>query len=106
MVAYYAWGMDGLVAVVRKVADIAIAVMAAISAIAVPCVAQDGIMAGYVAGEKLTEEVHKVWFSATAHSASATFLVFPTPCRPHKPAAGRWFLDGERVCHPAPWLKQ
>ena len=51
VVAYYAWGMDGLVAVVRKVADIAIAVMAAISAIAVPCVAQDGIMAGYVAGE-------------------------------------------------------
>jgi hypothetical protein len=60
VVAYYAWGMDGLVAVVWKVADIAIAVMAAISAIAVPCVAQDGIMAGYVAGEKLTEECTSV----------------------------------------------
>jgi Rap1a immunity proteins len=47
--------MDGLVAMVQKVADIAIAVLVTIPAIAAPCVAQDPTVPGYILGNRLLE---------------------------------------------------
>ena len=47
--------LDGQVAMVQKVADIAVTVLAATLAVAAPCVAQNLTMAGYIMGNRLLE---------------------------------------------------